>query len=136
VTLLRGHRRSPGERPALTNILSEVRADGLEVALCALDPARDGRAVILFWMILLADTVTMVVMIIEVVRRPLLSSLAMATIAVSAFAAALRQVTAARANALSLPLTFVLVWLLAFRVHGAGWGKGRPRPSTRDCRGQ
>ena len=79
---------------------------------------------------------TMVVMVVEVVRRPLLSSLVVAVVAVSAFTAALHQVSAARANALSLPLTLVLVSLLALRVHRAGRGKGRLRPGTRDGRGE
>ena len=94
-----------------------------------------GKAMILFWLILLAGTVTMVVMVIEVVRRPVRSSLAVAVVAVSAVTAALHQVSAARVNALSLPLTFVLVWLLAFRARRAGWERGSFRPSTRDGRG-
>jgi hypothetical protein len=90
----------------------------------------------LFWLILLADTLTMIMMIIVVIRRPRVSSLLGAITGVSAFAAALHQVASADANLLSLPLAFLLVWMLVFLMRGTEWGEGRPRRSTRDGRGQ
>ena len=74
---------------------------------------------VLFWIILLVNTLTMIVTILTAIQKPALISTVAAIVATSAFGAALHQVLKAQANVFALPLTILLALLLTSRMHRA-----------------
>jgi hypothetical protein len=70
----------------------------------------------LLWVILLADTMTMVITIAAAIKRPILSYRVIGVVAICAFIAALHQVVTAQFTPLSSLVTALLVLLIIIRA--------------------
>jgi hypothetical protein len=70
----------------------------------------------LFWLSLIANTVTLVVAITAAIIRPTLSFRLIAGVAICAFLTALHQVTTAQGNPLALLFNSLLVALVFYRL--------------------
>ena len=70
----------------------------------------------LFWLSLIADTVTLVVAIAAAILRPTLSYRLIAIVAICAFLAALHQVVTAQGSPLAVPLTTLMLFLMFCRL--------------------
>ena len=70
----------------------------------------------LFWLSLIADTVTLVVAIAAAILRPTLSYRLIAIVAICAFLAALHQVVTAQASPLAVPLTTLMLLMVFCRL--------------------
>jgi len=69
-----------------------------------------------FWVILIANTMTLLITITSAIRKPTWSYRVIAVLGISAFTLALHQLVTGRLNPLTLLFTALLVLILWFRV--------------------
>jgi hypothetical protein len=97
--------------------------------LCAACTPNYKVTVRILWITLLANTITLAVTIAAAVRQPTLNYRATAAIAIASFIIALHQVVTDQSHLLALPLTSLLVLLLARRAFAGALNLRKKRNS-------